>query len=132
MYLTAPVVIIVWLRLNERVEIIYYLSISDNDYSNGTNRRTFIISRFEIYCCKIFHLFVLLVFVPHSFNLSGNFLAKPFGFEHFYILAIPKQFLLEVKLWTKIEGEDAIFFVSLYFFLRLVHFQVTDVIGLSC
>ena len=56
MYLTAPEVIIVRLGLDEGVERIYYLTITHNDYSNGTNRRTLIVSRFKIYCCKILHI----------------------------------------------------------------------------
>ena len=104
MYLAAPVVIIVGLGLYERVERIYYLTITNNDYSNGTNRRTLVIGCFEIYCCKVFHLFVLLVFVPHSFNLSGNFFTEPERFQHFQILTVPEKFLLEVKLWTEIKG----------------------------
>ena len=55
MYLTAPVVIIVWLRLNERVESINNLAITNNDDSYRANAAALIISRFKINCCKIFH-----------------------------------------------------------------------------
>ena len=55
MYLTAPEIIIVWLRLDKRVERIYNFSIAYDDYSNGANRRTLVVSCLKIYCCKIQH-----------------------------------------------------------------------------
>ncbi len=53
-YLTTPVIIIVWLRLDERVEGINYLTIPNDDDTNRANTTALIVRSFEIYCCKIF------------------------------------------------------------------------------
>jgi len=73
MNLTAPVVIIVWLRLNERVERIYNLTIANNDDSYRAYAATLIVSRFKIYCCKVFHFFVMLGFaLYHSLQEQSD------------------------------------------------------------
>lgn len=56
MHLAAPVIIIVRLWLNKRIERIYYLAIPYNYYTNTTNTASFVVCRFKIYRCKVFHL----------------------------------------------------------------------------
>ena len=55
MHLTAPVVVILRLRLDERVETIYHLTSSNNNHADRAHRRTLIVGGFKIYSCKIFH-----------------------------------------------------------------------------
>lgn len=55
MHLTAPVVVILRLRLDERVETIHHLTSSNNNHANRAYRRTLIVGGFKIYSCKVFH-----------------------------------------------------------------------------
>ena len=55
MHLRTPIVIIVRLWLDERIERIYNLTIPDNDDSHRANGTAFVVCRFKIYCCKILH-----------------------------------------------------------------------------
>lgn len=55
MNLRTPVIIIVRLRLDERIERIYNLAIANNDNPHGTYRTPLIVCCFKIYSCKIFH-----------------------------------------------------------------------------
>ena len=89
MNLAAPVVVVVRLRLDERVKRIDYLPIAHNDNANAAHAAPLIIGRLKSYCCKVLHLFILFILVPHSFDLSGHLLAKPEGFQHFHVLAVP-------------------------------------------
>jgi len=58
MNLTAPIVIIVRLRLDKRIERIYYLTAANNNNTYRANATALIISRFKIYCCKVLHYFL--------------------------------------------------------------------------
>ena len=40
---------------------------------------------------------LFLIFIPHSLDFAGHFVAEPEGGEHFHVLAVPEQFLLEVE-----------------------------------
>ena len=60
MHLTAPVIIIVRLRLDERVKRIYNLTIAHNDDTYRAYAAALIVGRFEVYCCKIMHFFETL------------------------------------------------------------------------
>ena len=55
MHLAAPVVIVVRLRLNERIERIHYLAISHNDNTYRTNAAALVVGCLKIYRCKIPH-----------------------------------------------------------------------------
>ena len=55
MHLTTPVIVILWLWLDERVETIYHLTSSNNNHADRAHRRTLIVGGFKIYSCKIFH-----------------------------------------------------------------------------
>ena len=55
MHLATPVVIIVRLWLDKRVERIDYLTTTNNDNSNRAYATALIVCRFKIYCCKILH-----------------------------------------------------------------------------
>ena len=55
MHLTAPVVVILRLRFDERVEAIHHLTTSNNNHANRAHRRTLIVGGFKIYSCKVFH-----------------------------------------------------------------------------
>ena len=55
MNLRTPIVIIVRLRLDERVERINYLAIANNDDSYRAYAATLIVGRLKIYGCKISH-----------------------------------------------------------------------------
>lgn len=46
--------------------------------------------------------------MPHSLYLTCYFLTEPFWFQHFHVLAVPKQFQLEVEGGAEVEGEDAV------------------------
>ena len=92
MYLAAPVVVIVRLWLDERIERFYYLAIANNHYANRANGTALVVSRLKIYCCKISHGLFLLIFIPHSHNHTSHLLAKPCRFEHFHVFSIPHKF----------------------------------------
>jgi hypothetical protein len=62
MNLTAPVVIVVRLWLDEGVVSVNYLTIADDDDADGADAAALVVGGFEVYCCKVFHLFILLVF----------------------------------------------------------------------
>ena len=64
MYLTAPVVVVIRLWLDKRVERINYLAIPYDDYSDATNTASLVVSCFKIYCSKIFHYSVLPNILP--------------------------------------------------------------------
>ena len=57
MHLRTPIVIIVRLWLDERVERIHNLTIANNNNSNRANAAALIVSRFKIYSCKVLHCF---------------------------------------------------------------------------
>ena len=86
--LATPVVIIVRLWLDERVERIHNLTITYNDYANGANRTALVVCRFKIYCCKISHylsslyLFHILFILPaislRSQRGSSTSMSSPF------------------------------------------------------
>lgn len=52
----APVVVIVWLWLDERVERVCYLAIADDDDANRADRRTAAVGCLEVNCCKVEHV----------------------------------------------------------------------------
>ena len=49
MNLLTPVVVVVWLGLDETVEAVYHLTITYHHYSNGADARRLLIGRLEIY-----------------------------------------------------------------------------------
>ena len=61
MHFRVPIAIVVRLRLDEGVERIYYLSITDNHHSHTTYTGPFVVGGFKIYGCKVFHLLLWLV-----------------------------------------------------------------------
>ena len=90
MHLSAPVVIIVGLGLDERVELVHNLPVTDNDHSNGAYRRTIIVGGLEIYSCKISPGLIFLITVKHTLDFCRHLLTKPLWLEHFNILALPE------------------------------------------
>ena len=60
-YFRIPIAIVVGFRLDEGVERIHYLSITDNHHSHTTYAGPFVVGSFKIYGCKIFHLLLWLV-----------------------------------------------------------------------
>ena len=62
MYLTAPVIVVFRFWFYERIELINLHAITIYDNTNTTNRTTFVICCFKIYCCKVFHLSSLYLF----------------------------------------------------------------------
>lgn len=56
-HLTAPIIIIVRLGLDERIERIHYLAITNNDDTNRTDAAPLVVCRFKIYGCKVSHHF---------------------------------------------------------------------------
>ena len=79
MHLTAPVVVILWLWLDERVETIHHLTSSNNNHANSAYRRTLIIGGFKIYSCKIFHcckVIFYLFYVSNEIQIYSFFVAQ--------------------------------------------------------
>ena len=56
MYLTAPIIIIVGLRLDQRIERIHDLTIPDNHNTNGADAGPLIIGSLKIYSSKVSHI----------------------------------------------------------------------------
>ena len=98
--LGTPIVIVVRLWMNERVELIHNLSVPNDDHTNRTYRRTIIVGRFKIYSCKISHGLIFLISVTHTLEFRRYFFTKPLRLEHFNILTLPEQFLNKVKSGT--------------------------------
>ena len=48
MYPLTPIVIVVRLRLNETVERVHYLPVTNHDYSYGADTRRLLICRLEV------------------------------------------------------------------------------------
>ena len=59
MHLGTPIIIIIGLRLDQRVEGINNLAISDDDHTNGANTGSLVVGSLKISA--------LLVFIPHVF-----------------------------------------------------------------
>jgi len=55
MNLRTPVVVVVRLGLNEGVERIDYLAVTNDNDTNRANAAALVVSRFKIYSCKISH-----------------------------------------------------------------------------
>ena len=55
-HLTAPVVVIIWLWLDERVEPVSNLTVTHDDDANSADRRPFVVGCFKVYCSKVLHL----------------------------------------------------------------------------
>ena len=56
MHLTAPVVIVVRLRLDEGVEGIDNLAVPHDNHSHGADARPLVVSSLKVYCCKAIHI----------------------------------------------------------------------------
>ena len=54
MNLGTPIIIIIGLRLNQRVEGIHDLAISDDNHTNGANAGSLVVGSLKIYCSKVF------------------------------------------------------------------------------
>ena len=48
--------IILRLGLDERVELIHYLTATHYDYAHRADRRPLVVGCFKIYCCKVLHI----------------------------------------------------------------------------
>ena len=59
MNLTAPVVILLWLGLDERIELIHYLPTPHYHYANRAHRRALVVGCLKIYCRKVLHNYLL-------------------------------------------------------------------------
>ena len=68
MYLATPIILIVRLRLDERIECIYDFAIANNDNPHRTNTTTLVIGCFKIYSCKVSHDSVLPNIPPFVFT----------------------------------------------------------------
>ena len=75
MHLTAPVVVIVGLWLDEGVEGIYYLAITHYDDTYRANRTTLIVGRFKIYGSEVSQLFT-----PYIINKQITLLSMSWGY----------------------------------------------------
>ncbi len=62
MHLSTPIIIVIWLWLDQRIESIYDFTITHNHYSNRANTGSLVVSCLEVYCCKVSHLSSLYLF----------------------------------------------------------------------
>ena len=85
MNLRTPVVVVVRLGLNEGVERIDYLAVTNDNDTNRANRTALIIGGLKIYCCKFLHTcsvlviailartkFLFIEFFPINGHFGGN------------------------------------------------------------
>lgn len=55
----VPIIIVVRLWLNQRIEVVDKLAVADYDYAHGTDTRGTVVSSFEIYRGKVEHFSIL-------------------------------------------------------------------------
>ena len=59
MHLTTPVVIILRLWLDKRIELIHYLPTPHYHYANRAHRRAMVVGSLKIYGCEVLHIYLL-------------------------------------------------------------------------
>ena len=72
MHLGTPIIIIIGLRLDERVEGINNLAISDDNHTNGADTGTLVVGSLKIYCCKVSHIQPSLYLFHMCFEISAT------------------------------------------------------------
>ena len=71
MHLGTPIIIIIGLRLDQRVEGIYNLAIPDDYHTNRADTGAFVVGSLKIYCCKVSHIQPSLYLFHMAFTLSA-------------------------------------------------------------
>ena len=71
-----------------------------------------------------------MIQVQHFLDSIGHLVTEPLRGEHFHVVGIPQQFLLEVEGGPQIKSEDAVLVVAFRLLLRTVNLEVTQVVGL--
>ena len=95
MHLTAPVVVILRLRFDERVEAIHHLTSSYNNHANRAYRRTLIVGGFKIYSCKVFHCCKVIFYL---FYVSNEIQIYSFFVAQLHLLVSLSQILVQINV----------------------------------